>query len=336
MAQLTTATSVETFVTAVSNTLEAYGFKAVVVSSGNSVQNEYDAWETLASTGCQGYIVHANHLNQNQVKEMTRNHNNVVLTRLNNQLSGELAATHLLGLGHRQIAMVSGPQQRESVQHLSDGFTQHLRASTFHDVELRSLEAPLSEEGGATAIRVLLEDKECPTAVFFHHDRMAIGALEECQQNGVRVPHDISIMGGDNARESQHIKPILSTVKQPLSDIGTHAANLVVNLVTGVIIDSDSTEDFEWALPDLSTGQSVLDRNKAMSIGDSVDGQVSSRERECLQWAAQGKTSWEISQILGVAESTIIYHLRNATRKLNAANRLHAVAKALQASIIDL
>ncbi len=48
-------------------------------------------------------------------------------------------------------------------------------------------------------------------------------------------------------------------------------------------------------------------------------------------------SQWQdiISQILGVTESTIIYHLRNATRKLNAANRLHAVAKALQASIIE-
>ena len=58
---------------------------------------------------------------------------------------------------------------------------------------------------------------------------------------------------------------------------------------------------------------------------------LSARECECLEWAAKGKISWETSKIMGVTESTIIYHLRNATRKLIAANRLHAVTKALKA-----
>ncbi|MBF0186421.1 MAG: helix-turn-helix transcriptional regulator [Magnetococcales bacterium] len=53
------------------------------------------------------------------------------------------------------------------------------------------------------------------------------------------------------------------------------------------------------------------------------------RERECLSWTSEGKTAWEIAQILHLSERTIVFHLSNATKKLNATNKVHAVAKAI-------
>ncbi|WP_296946766.1 LuxR family transcriptional regulator [uncultured Massilia sp.] len=58
------------------------------------------------------------------------------------------------------------------------------------------------------------------------------------------------------------------------------------------------------------------------------------RERECLQWAATGKTSWEISTILSISERTVIFHMANATRKLGATNRRQAVVRALGLGLI--
>ncbi len=58
------------------------------------------------------------------------------------------------------------------------------------------------------------------------------------------------------------------------------------------------------------------------------------REKECLLWAAEGKTSWETAQILGVAERTVIFHLQNAAGKLNVSSRQHAVARALSLGLI--
>lgn len=63
--------------------------------------------------------------------------------------------------------------------------------------------------------------------------------------------------------------------------------------------------------------------------------QLTQRERECLQWAASGKTSWEISTILSISERTVIFHVGNATKKLNAANRRQAVVRALSLGLID-
>jgi DNA-binding CsgD family transcriptional regulator len=56
---------------------------------------------------------------------------------------------------------------------------------------------------------------------------------------------------------------------------------------------------------------------------------LTERERECLLWAAEGKTSWDISQILGISERTVLFHLQNAAQKLNVSNRAQAVARAV-------
>jgi len=61
-----------------------------------------------------------------------------------------------------------------------------------------------------------------------------------------------------------------------------------------------------------------------------VFGRLSRRENECMQWAARGKTAWEISRVLAVSEHTVIFHLRNATSKLGAVNRQQAVARWVQ------
>jgi len=64
-------------------------------------------------------------------------------------------------------------------------------------------------------------------------------------------------------------------------------------------------------------------------------GVLTRRERECLQWCAEGKTSWEISQILSISQHTADWYLASAGRKLAAANRLHAVAEALRRGLIS-
>lgn len=62
---------------------------------------------------------------------------------------------------------------------------------------------------------------------------------------------------------------------------------------------------------------------------------LTNRERQCLLWAAEGKTTWETSVILGVAERTVRFHLRNASEKLNVVSRQHAVARAVSLGLIN-
>jgi DNA-binding CsgD family transcriptional regulator len=62
---------------------------------------------------------------------------------------------------------------------------------------------------------------------------------------------------------------------------------------------------------------------------------LTSRERECLRWAAMGKTTWEISRVVDISEHTARFHLRNACTKLSASNRQQAIAKAIQLGLLD-
>jgi DNA-binding CsgD family transcriptional regulator len=73
----------------------------------------------------------------------------------------------------------------------------------------------------------------------------------------------------------------------------------------------------------------------ASKPGGSGKAQLTQRERECLQWAATGKTSWEISNILAISERTVVFHIGNATKKLNATNRRQAVVRALSLRLIE-
>jgi len=62
--------------------------------------------------------------------------------------------------------------------------------------------------------------------------------------------------------------------------------------------------------------------------------QVTKREKECLLWASEGKTAWEISKILGISERTVLFHLNNCAKKFGAVNRQHAIAKAIMLGVI--
>lgn len=75
---------------------------------------------------------------------------------------------------------------------------------------------------------------------------------------------------------------------------------------------------------------------RAVNIVENCHGPVrlSDREKECLLWSAEGKTSWEISKIIGVSERTVIFHLHNASEKLKVTNRQHAVARAISVGLI--
>ncbi len=333
MAELTGATSLEPMIDAAIGQLARNGFETLVVSSGSSVRDEQNAWDILARSQCDGLIVHSDCLENDQLARLISTRPNVVLANLNNTQAGKLAATHLANMGHTQLAMVTGPTHRYCVQHMSRGFVSQTMTEHGRQLEFPILSSTLNEEGGADAMNKLLVSVANPTAIFFHNDRMAIGALQVCQQQGIRVPDDISLLGCGNLPESILAKPALSTISQPLKSIGEHAAKRMVSLLDGDSSEANVAANLKWSSPTLMNRYSIADRSH--SISTTPDSQISARERECLQWAAKGKTSWEISQILGVTESTIIYHLRNATRKLDAANRLHAVTKALQACIID-
>lgn len=103
--------------------------------------------------------------------------------------------------------------------------------------------------------------------------------------------------------------------------------------------DADMQKQMAHAVPFAQLFTSHLHENvRRLFAGEILPlakAQLSNREKECLMWAADGKTAWETSEILGVSERTVIFHIQNAAEKLNVVNRTQAVARAISLGLIS-
>jgi LacI family xylobiose transport system transcriptional regulator len=148
--------------------------------------------------------------------------------------NGGLAATrHLLELGHRRIAMISGPTEWLCCRARLDGYRAAMdRAGVPVDPDLTRVSI-LYVEGGLRDGMDLLRQPDPPTAIFCANDLQALGVYEAARRAGVRIPDDLSVVGFDDLSFSQWSGPPMTTVRQPLMQMGATAANMVVHLARG-------------------------------------------------------------------------------------------------------
>lgn len=149
-------------------------------------------------------------------------------------VAGAIAATqHLLGLGHTRIALLGGREDLESARLREHGF----RAAMAHagvPVDARLVRVGGFRPETATApAHELLSRPDRPTAVFAANDITAIRTVEVARELGLRVPQDLSVVGFDNVPESVLCSPSLTTVSQPLHDMGATALRMLVELLAG-------------------------------------------------------------------------------------------------------
>jgi LacI family transcriptional regulator, xylobiose transport system transcriptional regulator len=157
--------------------------------------------------------------------------------------TGGLAATrHLLDLGHRRIAMISGPTHWPCCRARLDGYHAAMDAAGVPvDPELVRV-GTLYVEGGLHIAGELLSRPDPPTAIFTANDLQAFGVYEAARLAGVRIPDRLSVVGFDDLPFTQWAGPPMTTVRQPLFQMGARAAELVVALAAGEVIDSNRVE----------------------------------------------------------------------------------------------
>jgi LacI family transcriptional regulator len=159
--------------------------------------------------------------------------------------AGGLAATeHLLGLGHRRIGLVAGPRQLLCSRARLDGYRAGLEAAGIELDERLVREGDFYHQSGFDAGTDLLSlpDHPHPTAIFASSDQMAFGVYEAIRRRGLRVPEDVSVVGFDDLPEVRWSSPPLTTVRQPLSEMGALAARTVLRLAAGDDVESPRVE----------------------------------------------------------------------------------------------
>ena len=148
--------------------------------------------------------------------------------------NGGLAATrHLLALGHRRIAMITGPWDMLCSLARVDGFrSAHEEAGAAVDPALVR-EGNFYVEAGFNQGLELLSLPDRPTAVFAGSDMQALGVLRAAHQLGLRVPEDLSVVGYDDLPLASWVGPPLTTVRQPLREMGAAATQILLDMARG-------------------------------------------------------------------------------------------------------
>jgi LacI family transcriptional regulator len=157
--------------------------------------------------------------------------------------AGGLSATHhLLGLGHRRIAYVGGPVAAACNQARMHGFRAAMETAGAEVVDGYVRQRHFGYRDGLLEGSVLLDLPVPPTAVFAGSDEIALGVIEAARSRGLRVPEDLSVVGFDDTQVASLASPPLTTVRQPLREMGSVALRTALRLAAGETLESHHVE----------------------------------------------------------------------------------------------
>lgn len=143
--------------------------------------------------------------------------------------AGRMVADHLLGLGHRRIGVITPPASHRAALRRVEGFRDGLTAEQIAIDEQYFVGGDFDFASGITAGEALLALPHPPSAIFATNDDMALGVLTLAHRIGLRVPEDLSVVGFDDTPASPTSWPPLTTVRQPLEDMGRSVIDALAN-----------------------------------------------------------------------------------------------------------
>ena len=141
------------------------------------------------------------------------------------------AINHLVDLGHRKIAFISGPLKLKTAKTRKEAFLASMSKFQGIVAEPVIIEGDFKIDGGELAAIEILSSTELPTAIVAANDLMAIGAIKGIKNQGLQVPHDISVIGLDDIFIASILDPPLTTINLPRYKIGEMAWNLLHSLM---------------------------------------------------------------------------------------------------------
>jgi LacI family transcriptional regulator/LacI family xylobiose transport system transcriptional regulator len=148
--------------------------------------------------------------------------------------NGGLTATrHLPHLGHRRIAIITGPAHALASRARLDGYTTAMDTAQVPVDPALIRSGEFHTEHGLLHARDLLALPDPPTAIFACNDSQALGVYHAAAHAGLRIPHDLSVVGFDDLPPAQWTIPALTTIRQPLAEMATTAATMALTLAQG-------------------------------------------------------------------------------------------------------
>jgi LacI family transcriptional regulator len=148
-----------------------------------------------------------------------------------NQRGAYEATQHLIELGHTRIGMITGWMDMASARQRLDGYRAALSDFSLPIDQALIYEGNFSQQCGRLGAEFFLDMAHPPTAIFASNDDSAVGAMEAARGRGLAIPADLSIIGFDDIPMARVLSPRLTTVRQPLTEMGSTAAQLLLDQI---------------------------------------------------------------------------------------------------------
>ena len=150
---------------------------------------------------------------------------------LDNRAASTEAALHLINLGHKVIAHISGPRSEDCAQERYKGFEDAITKSGLTLTQSLIDEGDWSATSGYEIFNKWLQRGTVPSGVVVQNDRMAVGVLRAARDAGIKVPEQLSVIGFDDMPLGSYFDPPLTTMRQDTYEIGRRAASLLLKVI---------------------------------------------------------------------------------------------------------
>ncbi|WP_187373156.1 catabolite control protein A [Bacillus rubiinfantis] len=221
-----------------------YKYNIILSNSDQNKDKELHLFHTMLGKQVDGIVFMSGHITEDHVTEFEKSQLPIVLagsiepteTIPSVNIDYEQAAfdsvKEFIERGHRHIAFVNGPLYEPDITVKKlNGYKRALAEGNIPFNEDFIIEGDYTYDSGLEAIEKMLELPEKPTAVFVGADEMALGVVHGAQDKGFQIPEDLEVITSDNTRLSLMVRPQLTTVVQPLYDIGAVAMRLLTKLM---------------------------------------------------------------------------------------------------------
>ncbi|MGX1111441.1 LacI family transcriptional regulator [Pseudoalteromonas sp. MBR-15] len=215
--------------------------KHVIITPGHSEEDkEKNGLEFLISRNCDAIIAHVEAVTDDYLVELNKGKTPIFLISryveqmkencisLDNVMGGYLATKHLLDLGHRDITYIAGPLFKPDAADRLTGHKKALNEYNIHFDEQSLYVGDFKETGGYNGLKHFFENKKQFTAIVCANDEMASGVMKCAREHNFELPKDLAIVGFDNVHFTSYLYPTLTTIDNPVEQMGKMAANLVL------------------------------------------------------------------------------------------------------------
>ena len=252
--ELDSAWSLE-ILTGVERVAEEAGLSLAVSAVHNRASLTGRWLQSLISRSSQGAILVLSDLSREQRAELARRTLPFVMVDgvnvpppdvpsvgTTNFAGGYAATEHLIGLGHTRIAAIGGPEQFLCTRARIAGYRAAMEAAGLPLRREWVRYGDFHHDGGAEAANRLFALDPPPTAIFAGSDQQATGVYTVARQRGLRIPDDCSVVGFDDLNFVRWMSPALTTVRQPLHEMGVSAARTLLRIISGERLDTHRIE----------------------------------------------------------------------------------------------